>query len=221
MPWHVALGQRTQSGMQSESDSDSNAAFSSFGNGSEHAVHEEDQPGPGKEDGAASHLPTEASHSQQVFISAITQMIVFNNVPCCTSCVIFPDYFTCCTLCVCIWLSMHNMIRNNHVLLQALPGSVTAVLLAASTCLRNSFLTCVGCEQDNESGDEADASQPSQTQQPSADESQQPQLPSAYHEPKKAWKKIQRTGHLAPAPGAADLTVEHNFSDEISIDSLK
>ncbi len=102
MPWHVALGQRTQSGMQSESDSDSNAAFSSFGNGSEHAVHEEDQPGPGKEDGAASHLPTEASHSQQVFISAITQMIIFNKVLFCRSCVIFLDYLTCCTLCVCI-----------------------------------------------------------------------------------------------------------------------
>ena len=84
----------------------------------------------------------------------------------------------------------------------------------------------MGCEQDNQSGHEADAdadqaSQPSQTHQPSADESQQPQLPSAYREPKKAWKKIQRTGHLAPAPGAADLTVEHNFSGEISIDSLK
>ncbi len=100
------------------------------------------------------------------------------------------------------------------------------MLLAASACVmfRNNFLTCVGCEQDKQSGDEADAdqpSQPSQTHQPSADESQQPQLPSAYREPKKAWKKIQRTGHLAPAPGAADLTVEHNFSDEISIDSLK
>lgn len=98
-----------------------------------------------------------------------------------------------------------------------------AVLLAEFACVmfRNSFLTCAGCEQDNQSGDEADASQPSQTQQLSADESQQPQLASAYREPKKAWKKIQRTGHLAPAPGAADLTVEHNFSDEISIDSLK
>ena len=102
MPWHVTLGQRTHSGMQSESDSDSNAAFSSFGNGSEHAVHEEDQPGPGKEDGAASHLPTEASHSQQVLISAITQMFIFNKVLFCRSCVIFLDYLTCCTLCVCI-----------------------------------------------------------------------------------------------------------------------
>ena len=70
MPWLVALGQRPQSGMQSESDSDSNAAVSSLGNGSEHAVHEEDRPGSGKEDSAASHLPTEASHSQQVFILA-------------------------------------------------------------------------------------------------------------------------------------------------------
>ena len=70
MPWLVALGQRPQSGMQSESDSDSNAAVSSLGNGSEHAVHEEDRPGSGKEDSAASHLPTEASHSRQVFILA-------------------------------------------------------------------------------------------------------------------------------------------------------
>lgn len=147
----IAEGQQEKQGQHkyedvslSESDSDSNAAVSSLGNGSEHAVHEEDWPGSGKEDSAASHLPTEASHSQQ----------------------------------------------------------------------------------DNQSGDEADAdadqaSQPSQTHQPSADESQQPQLPSAYREPKKAWKKIQRTGHLAPAPGAADLTVEHNFSGRISIDSLK
>ncbi|KAL0022748.1 hypothetical protein WJX77_011191 [Trebouxia sp. C0004] len=145
----VAEGQQQKEGQHmyehvsvSESDSDSNGAISSFGNGSEHSGHEDDQPAPGKEDAAASHLPTEASHSQQ----------------------------------------------------------------------------------DNQSGDEADAkqaSQPSQTHQPSADEFQQPQLPSAYHEPKKAWKRIQRTGHLAPAPGAANLTVEHNFSDEISIDSLK
>ncbi len=70
-----ALGQKTLTGSQSESDSDSNAAFSSLGNGSEHAVHEEDQPGLGKRDGAASHLPTEVSHSQQVFISAIAQML--------------------------------------------------------------------------------------------------------------------------------------------------
>jgi len=96
--------------MQSESDSDSNAAVSSFGNGSEHAVHEEDQPGPGKEDGAASHLPTEASHSQQVFSSAITQMILFNNSPFCRSCMLLSGVFTCNTFCVCIWLSMHNMI---------------------------------------------------------------------------------------------------------------
>ncbi len=106
MPWHVTLGQRTHSGMQSESDSDSNAAFSSFGNGSEHAVHEEDQPGPGKEDGAASHLPTEASHSQQVLISAITQMFIFNNVPFCRSCMLLSGlfhvaHFVCASGCLC------------------------------------------------------------------------------------------------------------------------
>ncbi|KAL0029681.1 hypothetical protein WJX79_001799 [Trebouxia sp. C0005] len=145
----VAEGQQQKQGQHkfedvsvSGSDSDSNTAVSSFGNGSEHAVYEAEQPGPAKEDDAASHVPTEASHSQQ----------------------------------------------------------------------------------DTQSGDEADAgqaSQPSQTHPPSAEEPQQPQLPSAYREPKKAWKKIQRTGHLAPAPGAANLTVEHNFSDEISVDSLK
>ena len=88
MPWHVALGHSNQCDMQSESDSDSNAAVISFGNGSEHAGYEEDQPGPGKEDAAASHLPTEASHSQQVLISAITQIIHFKNVPCCRSCML-------------------------------------------------------------------------------------------------------------------------------------
>lgn len=123
---------------------------------------------------------------------------------------------------------MHLVVyaQNDNVLSQALPGSMTAVLLAASACVmfRDNLLTFVGCEQDTQSGDEADAgqaSQPSQTHPPSAEEPQQPQLPSAYREPKKAWKKIQRTGHLAPAPGAANLTVEHNFSDEISVDSLK
>lgn len=134
--------------------------------------------------------------------------------------------FTRSTFHMCIWLSMHNMEGSNKLVLHALPGSLTAMLLAASAYVmsRNNLLTCVGCEQDNWSGDEADAeqaSQPSQTHQPSADESRQPQLPSAYREPKRAWKKIQRTGHLAPAPGTADLTVEHNFSDEVSIDSLK
>lgn len=88
MPWHLALGQRSQSGMQSGSDSDSNTAVSSFGNGSEHAVYEAEQPGPAKEDDAASHVPTEASHSQQVFISAITQMSLFNNFPFCRSCML-------------------------------------------------------------------------------------------------------------------------------------
>ena len=79
--------------MQSESDSDSNGAISSFGNGSEHAGHEEDQPGPGKEDGAASHLPIEASHSQQVFVSALKRITLFNNVSFCRSFMLcFPGF---------------------------------------------------------------------------------------------------------------------------------
>ena len=91
MPWHVALSQSILCNMQSESDSDSNGAIYSFGNGSEHAGHEEDQPGPGKEDGAASHLPIEASHSQQVFVSALKRITLFNIVPSCGSFMLFSQ----------------------------------------------------------------------------------------------------------------------------------
>lgn len=67
-------------------------------------------------------------------------------------------------------------------------------------------------------------SQQAARQQQAGDEAQpppEPQVPAAYREPKKAWKKVQRTGHLAPAPGATELKIEHKFSDEISVDALK
>ena len=67
-------------------------------------------------------------------------------------------------------------------------------------------------------------SQQAAPQQQAGNEAQpppEPQVPAAYREPKKAWKKVQRTGHLAPAPGATELKIEHKFSDEISVDALK
>ena len=57
-----------------------------------------------------------------------------------------------------------------------------------------------------------------QTPQP---EAAQPEVSSAYRDPKRAWKKVQQTGQLAPAPGATELKVEHKFSDEVSVDALK
>lgn len=80
-------------------------------------------------------------------------------------------------------------------------------------------------QQGNQSGEEAaaehEAQQPQDHQQ-SADESGQPQQQSsAYQNSKRAWKQVQRTGHLAPAPGVAELKTEHNFSDDMSVDALK
>jgi len=53
--------------------------------------------------------------------------------------------FTRSTFHMCIWLSMHNMEGSNKLVLQASPGSLTAVLLAASAYVmsRNNLLWAV------------------------------------------------------------------------------
>lgn len=108
-------------------------------------------------------------------------------------------------------------------LMQQRQGNLTALAAVVLQEESQSSHADANTEQSNPAENDSQ-SQPAAPQQQTQDEAQQaqePQVPAAYQEPKKAWKKVQKTGHLAPAPGATEVKIEHKFSDEISVDALK